>query len=80
MVKEVASLGTVAIVALLFLAFLTTLRPIAIAAVQGDKVIDARANEAAKLAHSLADGCTAREPSQFFLQLRQAKLPLKRLR
>jgi len=41
-VKEVASLGTVAIVALLFLAFLTTLRPIAIAAVQGDKVIDAR--------------------------------------
>ena len=65
-VKEVASLGTVAIVALLFLAFLATLRPIAIAAVQGDKAIDARANEAATLAHSLADGCTAREPSQFF--------------
>ena len=65
-VKEVASLGTVAIVALLFLAFLTTLRPIAITAVQGDKVIDARANEAATLAHSLADACTAREPSQFF--------------
>ena len=59
-VKEVASLGTVAIVALLFLAFLTTLRPIAITAV------DARANEAATLAHSLADGCTAREPSQCF--------------
>ena len=34
-VKEVASLGTVAIVALLFLAFLTTLRPRLIAAVQG---------------------------------------------
>jgi hypothetical protein len=65
-VREVASLGTVAIVVLLFLAFLTTLRPIAIAAVQGDKVIDARANEAATLAHSLADGCTAGEPSQFF--------------
>jgi hypothetical protein len=54
MVKEVASLGTVAIGALLFLAFLTTLRPIAIAAVRGDKVIDARVNEAAKLAHSEA--------------------------
>lgn len=53
-VKEVASLGTVAIVALLFLAFLTTLRPIAITAVQGDKVIDARANDAATLAHSEA--------------------------
>ena len=65
-VKEVASLGTVAIVALLFLAFLTTLRPIAITAVQGDNVIDARASEAATLAHSLADGCTAGEPSQFF--------------
>jgi hypothetical protein len=39
-VKEVASLGMVVVVALLFLAFLTTLRPRAIAAVQGDKVID----------------------------------------
>ena len=45
-VKEVASLGTVAIGALLFLAFLTTLRPFAITVVQGDKVIDARASEA----------------------------------
>ncbi|WFU45683.1 hypothetical protein QA640_47770 (plasmid) [Bradyrhizobium sp. CB82] len=51
-VKEVASLGTVAIVALLFLAFLTTLRPIAIVAAQGETVIDVRANEAATLAHS----------------------------
>ena len=40
MVKEVASLGMVMVVALLFLAFLTTLRPSAIAVVQGDKVID----------------------------------------
>jgi hypothetical protein len=39
-VKEVASLGMVMVVALLFLAFLTTLRPSAIAVVQGDKVID----------------------------------------
>jgi hypothetical protein len=53
-VKEVASLGIVTIGALLFLAFLTTLRPIAIAAIRGDKVIDARANEAATLAHSEA--------------------------
>jgi hypothetical protein len=39
-VKVVASLGMVVVVALLFLAFLTTLRPSAIAVVQGDKVID----------------------------------------
>jgi hypothetical protein len=39
-VKEVASLGLVVVMALLFVAFLTTLRPSAIAAVQGDKVID----------------------------------------
>jgi hypothetical protein len=39
-VKEVASLGMVVVMALLLLAFLTTLRPSAIAAVQGDKVID----------------------------------------
>jgi hypothetical protein len=53
-VKEVASLGTVTIGALLFLTFLTTLRPVAIAAVRGDKVIDARVNEAATLARSEA--------------------------
>ena len=40
MVKEVASLGMIVVVALLFLAFLTTLRPRAIAAVQGDMVMD----------------------------------------
>ena len=40
MVKEVASLGMVVVMALLLLAFLTTLRPSAIAAVEGDKVID----------------------------------------
>jgi hypothetical protein len=39
-VKEFASLGIVVVAALLFLAFLTTLRPSAIVAVQGDKVID----------------------------------------
>jgi len=39
-VKEFASLGIVVVAALLFLAFLTTLRPNAIVAVQGDKVID----------------------------------------
>jgi hypothetical protein len=39
-VKEFASLGLVAVGALLFLAFLTTLRPSAIVAVQVDKVID----------------------------------------
>jgi hypothetical protein len=39
-VKEVASLGMVVVVALLFLAFLTTLRPSAIAALEGDKVMD----------------------------------------
>jgi hypothetical protein len=39
-VKELASIGMVLVVALLFLAFLTTLRPSAIVAVQGDKVID----------------------------------------
>jgi hypothetical protein len=44
--KEVASLGMVVVVALLFLAFLTTLRPSAIASLQGDKVIDVRANDA----------------------------------
>lgn len=44
MVKEFASLGMVVVAALLFLAFLTTLRPTAIVAVQGDKVC--RANEA----------------------------------
>ena len=40
MVKEVASLGIFVLMALLFLAFLTTLRPSAIAVVQGDEVID----------------------------------------
>ena len=49
MVKEVASLGMVVVVALLFLAFLTTLRPSAIAAVQGDKVMDV-----APMKHTLA--------------------------
>jgi hypothetical protein len=39
-VKEFASLGLVVVCALLFLAFLTALRPSAIVAVQGDKVID----------------------------------------
>ncbi len=53
-------LSVAAILSTVILAFLTTLRPIAITAV------DARANEAATLAHSLAEGCTAREPSQFF--------------
>jgi hypothetical protein len=41
-VKEFASLGMVMVAALLFLAFLTTIRPSAIVAVQGDS----RANEA----------------------------------
>ena len=54
-------LSVAAILSTVILAFLTTLRPIAITAV------DARANEAATLAHSLAEGCIAREPSQFFL-------------
>ena len=49
MVKEVANLGIVMVVALLFLAFLTTLRPSAIAVVQGDKVIDV-----APMKHTLA--------------------------
>ena len=49
MVKEVASIGIVVVVALLFLAFLTTLRPSAIAVVQGDKVIDV-----APMKHTLA--------------------------
>jgi hypothetical protein len=40
MVRKVASLGMVVVMALLFLAFFTTLRPSAIAVVQGDKVID----------------------------------------
>jgi hypothetical protein len=48
-VKEVASLGLVVVMALLFLAFLTTLRPSAIAAVQGDKVMDV-----APMKHTLA--------------------------
>ena len=39
-VKEVASLGAVVVMALLFLAFFTTLRPSAIAVVQRDKVTD----------------------------------------
>ncbi|MET3905694.1 hypothetical protein ABID59_000015 [Bradyrhizobium sp. S3.3.6] len=43
MVKEVASLGMVVVAALLFLAFLPTLRPSVIAAVEGDKVIDVAA-------------------------------------
>ena len=38
--KGFASLGIVVVAALLFLTFLTTLRPSAIVAVQGDKVID----------------------------------------
>ena len=38
--KEFASLGMVAVAAILFLAFLTTLRPSAIVAVQYDKVMD----------------------------------------
>ena len=62
MVKEVASLGMVVVVALLFLAFLTTLRPSAIAAVQGDKVIDVATIEA----HIGALGklLTIRDPTQ----------------
>jgi hypothetical protein len=39
-VKEVASLGMVVVVVLLFLAFLTTLRPRAIATVQGEMVMN----------------------------------------
>jgi hypothetical protein len=50
-------LSVAAILSTVILAFLTTFRPIAITAV------DARANETATLAHSLAEGCTAREPS-----------------
>jgi hypothetical protein len=42
-VKEVASLGMFVVAALLFMTFLTTLRPSVIAAVQGDKVIDVAA-------------------------------------
>jgi hypothetical protein len=48
-VKEVASLGIFVLMALLFLAFLTTLRPSAIAVVQGDEVIDV-----APMKHTLA--------------------------
>ena len=44
-------LSVAAILSTVILAFLTTLRPIAIAAV------DARSNEAATLAPSLAEGC-----------------------
>ena len=50
-------LSVAAILSTVILAFLTTFRPIAITAV------DARA---ATLAHSLAEGCTARDPSQIF--------------
>jgi hypothetical protein len=39
-VKEIASLGMAVVTALLFLVFFTTLRPSAIAVLQGDKVID----------------------------------------
>jgi hypothetical protein len=39
-VKEIASLGMAVVTALLFLVFFTTLRPSAIAMLQGDKVID----------------------------------------
>jgi hypothetical protein len=53
-------LSVAAILSTLILAFLTTFRPIAITAV------DARANETATLAHSPAEGCTAREPSLIF--------------
>ena len=49
MVKEIASLGIVVVVALSFLAFLTTLRPRAIAVVRGDKAIDV-----APMKHTLA--------------------------
>jgi hypothetical protein len=48
-VKELASLAMVVVGALLFLTFLTTLRPSAIAVVQGDKVIDV-----APMEHTLA--------------------------
>jgi hypothetical protein len=50
-------LSVATILSTVILAFLTTFRPIAITAV------DARA---ATLAHSLAEGCTARDPSQIF--------------
>ena len=49
MVKELASLSMVGVMALLFLAFLTTFKPSAMAAVQGDKVIDV-----APMKHTLA--------------------------
>jgi hypothetical protein len=39
-VKEVASLGIFVAIVLLFVAFLMTLRPSAIAVVHGDEVID----------------------------------------
>jgi hypothetical protein len=60
-VKEVASLGMVVVVALIFLAFLTTLRPSAIAAVQGDKVMDV-APMKHTLAHSEESSRSARSP------------------
>jgi hypothetical protein len=59
-VKEVASLGMVVVVALLFLVFLTTLRPRAIAAVQG-KVMDV-APIKRTLAHPEDPSRSARSP------------------
>jgi hypothetical protein len=50
-IKEVASLGIVMVVALLFLALITTLRPSAIAPVPGDEVINV-APRKHTLAHS----------------------------
>ena len=60
-VKEVASLGMIVVVALLFLAFLTNLRPRAIAAVQGDMVMDV-APMKRTLADSKASARSARSP------------------
>jgi hypothetical protein len=60
-VKEVASLGMAVVVALLFLAFLTTLRPSAIAAARGDKVMDV-ASMKHTLAHSEDCSRSARSP------------------
>jgi hypothetical protein len=58
-VKELASLGMIVVMALLFLAFLTTFKPSAMAAVQGDKVIDV-----APMKHTLAHSVDSRAGTQ----------------
>jgi hypothetical protein len=71
-VKVVASLGIFVLMALLFLAFLTTLRPSAIAVVQGDEVIDV-----APMKHTLARPerlLTNRDPPNCSSPLKGVKL------